>query len=196
MRNKWAIEKVLLDPFQVANNAINTFKPCLPVSGEPSFTLHKARCWQVPPSGFYKLNVDAALFFYLKKVRVGAVLRDGKREMVMAVSKAENELHDPESMELIVMLRRLQFILQLGISKIILESDSLLMVEALNANQESLSLQGNLLKEVRSLLHCFEDQKVQHVCRSRNQVANTLAKHAWSISDTELWMGTIPPFLS
>ncbi|XP_042939486.1 uncharacterized protein LOC122274515 [Carya illinoinensis] len=195
-RNKWAIEKVMLDPFQVANNAINTFKPCLQARVEPSYTMHKTGCWQVPPHGFYKLNVDAALFFDLKKAGVGGVLRDERGEMVLAMSKAEHELHDPESVELVAILRGLQFILQLGIRKIVLESDSLLMVEALKANQDSLSLQGNMLKEVKNMMNCFEEKKVQHVCRSGNQVAHTLAKHAWSIPDVELWMGLVPAFLS
>ncbi|KAG2689699.1 hypothetical protein I3760_09G151600 [Carya illinoinensis] len=102
-RNKGAIEHVLLDPFQVANPFINTYKPGLPVRIEPSFSMQRVECWQAPPSGFCKLNVDTALFFYLKKAGVGVVLRDGKGEVIMAVSKAEDELHDPESVELLAM---------------------------------------------------------------------------------------------
>ncbi|XP_042958205.1 uncharacterized protein LOC122293812 [Carya illinoinensis] len=107
--------------------------------------------------GFCKLNVNVALFFDLRKVGVGVVLTNEKGKVLVTVSKAEHELNEPELVELLAMLRGLQFSLHLGLSKIVLESDSLLMLKALSTNEDSLSIQGNLLKEVRSLLSHFED---------------------------------------
>ncbi|XP_041004026.1 uncharacterized protein LOC121249385 [Juglans microcarpa x Juglans regia] len=146
-RNKWTIEHSLLDPLQAANYAISLQKPVLPASAEPHYPMQKLGCWRAPPPGFCKLNVYAALFFNLQKAGVGAVLRDEKGNVLMAVSKSEHELHEPASVELLAMLRGLQFSLHLGISKVVLESDCLLMVEALAASEDSLSSQGNLLKE-------------------------------------------------
>lgn len=54
------------------------------------------------------------------------MLRDKKREVLMAVSKVEHEISELESVELLAMFRGLQFSLHLGIKKVVLESDSLL----------------------------------------------------------------------
>lgn len=51
-----------------------------------------------------KLNVDGAMFFDHHKARIGAILRDNKGEIVMAASKVENEVNDPESIELLANL--------------------------------------------------------------------------------------------
>ncbi|KAF5468889.1 hypothetical protein F2P56_013000 [Juglans regia] len=113
----------------------------------------------------------------------------------MVVSNSEHELHEPAFVELLAMLRGLQFSLHLGISKVVLESDCLLMVEALATSKDALSSQGNLLKEVRNLLSHLNEYQVQHVIRGGNQVAHFLAKHAWSVYDLEMWMGSVPSFL-
>ncbi|KAF5469163.1 hypothetical protein F2P56_013257 [Juglans regia] len=192
--NKWTIEHSLLNPLQTANYAISLQKLVLPAPAEPNYSMQKLGCWRTPP-GFCKLNIDAALCFYLKKAGVGVVLRDEKENVLMAVSKSEHELHEPELVELLALLRGLQFNLHLGISKVVLESDCLLMVEALATNEDLLSSQSNLLKEVRNLLSHFEQYQVQRVIRGGNQVAHFLAKHAWSVYDLKMWMGSVPSFL-
>ncbi|XP_041020420.1 uncharacterized protein LOC121262052 [Juglans microcarpa x Juglans regia] len=122
------------------------------------------------------------------KAGVGAVLRDEKGNVLMAISKSKHELHEPTSVELLAMLRGLKFILHLGISKVVLECDCLLMVEVLANSEDSLSSQGNLLKEVRNLLSHFNEYQVQHVIRGGNQVAR-------SVYDLEMWMGSVPSYL-
>ncbi|XP_041009383.1 uncharacterized protein LOC121253437 [Juglans microcarpa x Juglans regia] len=159
-----------MDPLQAANYAISLQKLVIPAPARPNHSMQKL--------GWSR-----------------AVLRDEKGDVLMAVSKSEHELHEPASVELLAMLRGLQFILHLGISKVVLKSDYLLMVEALANSEDSLSSQGNLLKEVRNLLSHFNKYQVQHVIRGGNQVAHFLAKHAWSVYDLEMWMGFVPSFL-
>ncbi|XP_042973002.1 uncharacterized protein LOC122304804 [Carya illinoinensis] len=167
--NKWNIEHSLLSPMQTAHQAIGLQKTLTPPTSEPSYLMQKLGCWCAPPTGFCKINVDAALFFDLRKVGVGAVVSDERGNMLMAVNKVEHELNEPESVETLAMLRGLQFILHLEISKVVLESDCLLMVEALSTNTTLLSTQGNILQEIWDLLRLFDEHKVQHVVRSENK---------------------------
>lgn len=68
-------------------------------------------------------NSMLMLLYYLilRKAGVGVVLRDEKGEVLMAMSKTEHELNEPESVELLVMLWGLQFTLYLGVSKAMLD---------------------------------------------------------------------------
>lgn len=49
------------------------------------------------------------------------VLRDAKREVVMATSKIENEVNGPSEMELLAVFRGLQMCVQMDIPKLIVE---------------------------------------------------------------------------
>lgn len=59
---------------------------------------------------------------------MGIVLRDANSEIVMAASKVENAVNDPKAIELLAILRGLQLCANMGIQKLIIKSDCLLVV--------------------------------------------------------------------
>ncbi|KAF5468190.1 hypothetical protein F2P56_012365 [Juglans regia] len=193
-RNKLIYEKVKENPIAVIHHALSLQIPTSFLRNSPN--LRSAVCWNVPPTGFVKLNVDGALFYDYQKASVGAVVRDDHGQVIMAVSKSEPEVSEAEAVELIAMLRGLQFTSQLGFSRIILESDCLILVEGLQADGESFSVSGYLISEVKRMLHLFLEARVQHVPRMGNQVAHCLARHAWRVKDVELWMHSFPDFIA
>ncbi|KAF5450236.1 hypothetical protein F2P56_030603 [Juglans regia] len=159
--NKMVIEHIKLEPLQVVNHALNLQCSLNVPRVDPSLKVNKMCCWNAPPCGFFYLNVDGAIFFYIHKAGVGAVVRDEKGNVVLVVNKIEHE------------------------------SDSLLMVEALQAREDSLSPQGNLLQDVKRILKNFDDFQVQHVLRMGNQVAHQLARYAWKVTYVEMCIGSV-----
>jgi len=173
------------NPEAVINHALSLQHPTLSISNIPG--LKPTPCWNAPPSCFFKLNVDGTMFYDYQKVGVGAVVRD--EHAMFIVSEAE-------LVELLAMFRGLQFSSQMGFSKIILESDSLILVEDLQTEGESLSALGNLFSEVKRMLHQFQEFRVQHIPCMGNQVAHFLARHAWRAQDVEMWMHSFPSFIA
>ncbi|XP_042983206.1 uncharacterized protein LOC122312616 [Carya illinoinensis] len=89
------------------------------------------RHWQPPPEGVLKLNIDGALFSDQCKAGVGAVLRDNEGDVIFAASKSEPDIAYSLEIEFLTILRGLQLCMSLGITKLRVESDSLLVVQEL-----------------------------------------------------------------
>ncbi|KAF5472052.1 hypothetical protein F2P56_008799 [Juglans regia] len=117
-------------------------------------------CWQPPPSGQLKLNFDGAIFYQELKSEVGAVLRDDKESMIMAMSRLEEGILLVEDVEAIAALRALQFI-----SHLILEGDSLFIVEAIQSTSIVEFSYSLIIREIKLLLSQFQSYDVLHVGR-------------------------------
>ncbi|XP_042985441.1 uncharacterized protein LOC122314103 [Carya illinoinensis] len=154
-------------------------------------------CWNPPPpSGFLKLNVDGAMLYDQQKAGVGVILRDDKGEVLVACSKLEKEMISSEFIEATAMLRGLHFCAQWGVSKLILESDCLVLVNDLLSESENFTELGVLMQDIRRMLNGFQEVKVSHVNRLGNEAVHRLAKHAWNVLDIEMWWDFKPSFVS
>lgn len=100
-----------------------------------------------------------------------------------------------DDIESLAALRRLQiFILQLGISNMILEGDSLTIIKDIHSNVPNFSRQGSMIAEIQSLLG-FEKHKVIRVGQQGNEAAHLLARHACFVEDTIQWWHQYPDFI-
>ncbi|XP_040987646.1 uncharacterized protein LOC121235362 [Juglans microcarpa x Juglans regia] len=118
---------------------------------------------QPPLRGYLKLNVDEAVFSDMRKTGIGLILRDSYGKMVMTTTISEIEVNEPATIELLAVLRGLQLCIPLGIPKLIIESDYLLMVQELQAAYDTFSANGNLVMEVKSLMNYFQEVSIEHV---------------------------------
>ncbi|KAF5475513.1 hypothetical protein F2P56_007313 [Juglans regia] len=144
-------------------------------------------CWQPPPSGQLKLNFDGAIFYQELKSGVGAVLRDDKGSMIMAMSRLEEGILLVEDVEAIAALRALQFISHLGISHLILEGDSLIVVEAIQSTSIVEFSYSPTIREIKLLLSQFQSYDILHVGRQGNGIAHKMARHARVVENTLQW---------
>ncbi|XP_042964633.1 uncharacterized protein LOC122298853 [Carya illinoinensis] len=101
-----------------------------------------------PPIGSLKLNVDDAIFHDQQRAGIGAILRDEKGEVLFATRKKENDVSDPIEIELLVILRGVQLCIHRGINNLVIESDSLIMIQTIQDRGVSMSLIGNLVKDI------------------------------------------------
>lgn len=65
-----------------------------------------------------------------------------------------------------------------------------------NTGANSISILGNVIKEIQELMKNFHQCCIQHVGRMENEGAHKLAKHAWNIDGISVWEGSYSEFIS
>ncbi|KAF5465179.1 hypothetical protein F2P56_015208 [Juglans regia] len=143
--------------------------------------------WHPPPAAALKLNTDGAIFADLSSSGIGVILRDSQGKVLLSTSGREIVVQDPIEVELLVILRGLQLCIPMGISKLIVESDSLLSVQAIQNMKEPMSMQGNLIYAIKDLMTLLPNVSVQHANQLSNRTADGLAKHARFQDTLAVW---------
>lgn len=114
----------------------------------------------------------------------------------MAFSKAEVSMEELEGFELLAIFRGLQQCATMGLSNIIVKSDSLLSIEALKDDSMTNSFLGVLYNEIKKLARCLESCLFSHVYKEGNMVAHKLAKYALKVESIDVWWDCIPDCIS
>lgn len=106
-------------------------------------------------------------FFDNKKDEIGLLLRDELGGTRLAGSMAMRDICDPKIIEPLAILRGLQLVSGLGIKKLILESDCLLMIQVcISSDTAHVCLEiGVMVNEMHRVLLRFDDCMLQHVYR-------------------------------
>ncbi|CAI9760755.1 unnamed protein product [Fraxinus pennsylvanica] len=138
-RNKKLYEGKSLNMSSTIEHAISMLHLFKGVKTQSGSALNSFCAWKAPPTNFLKLNVYCATFHHLHKARIGVVLRGQAGKVLMAASKREREVADPEIVEFLAVLRGLQLIMPMGIYHLVIESDCLLVVSQLN-DAESITM--------------------------------------------------------
>ena len=133
--------------------------------------------WATPPPGVYKINVDGATFEDGRPSGVGVVIKDCRGMVVAASAELLSATYGVEDTEALAAEEGMLLASQMMLTKIILESDSLLVVQATSYN----SLHGDLspiIQGILDLLSSVDNWKVKYMKRDYNRVAHELAKLA------------------
>ncbi|XP_041009377.1 uncharacterized protein LOC121253432 [Juglans microcarpa x Juglans regia] len=184
-RNQLIHEEVVISALQAVEMALsskNTHLQALASQGP-----RNACRWEAPDPGILKLNVDGVVFANQRSAGVGFILRNSKAEVIFSASKKENDINDPIEIELLAILRGLQFCIPLGISHLVIESDSILMVNEVQSDSLSRSLHGNLVQQIKQVMLRFPSCSIQHNSHLGNGAAHGLANFAWNIDDLITW---------
>lgn len=193
-RNQKIFEGKEIQPKEAVNKALpllHDFQYLQQTS--PSLGL-KNRQWLPPPQGVLKLNLDGAIFVETGKTSVECVLHDEKWDILMVATSPEQLLHTPFDIEFLAMFRGIQLCLNMGIGKLLVESDCLLAVKALMDGEEYHAQPGTQIKEIVALKDRFQDYRFEYASRDGNTVAHKLALFAWQVQSLSMWWETIPDF--
>lgn len=71
----------------------------------------------------------------------------------------------------------------LGVQTITVEIDSQLAIQAIHEGEASFTQHATIIREIIELSKRFQECKFQYANRLGNQVANTLARHAWRVNE-------------
>ena len=158
----------------------------------PSFVEH----WIPPPPQHYKINVDGAVFGAQKAAGIGILIRDAEGSVVGACSKKINAPLGAMEVEAKALGAGVQFAKDLLIHDILLESDSLNLINdllELNPPPSRASVAA-ILNGVLSSLHDFRSAGLSHVRKLGNRPAHLLAKHTLGTTDFSTWIEENPCF--
>nr|POE55823.1 hypothetical protein CFP56_43342 [Quercus suber] len=112
--------------------------------------------WEPPPMGFYTINVDGAIPLANGLSRIGVVVRDSDNRFVVAMSMPLQGRYSIEETEAAAMEQGCVLAKKLGPERVIIESNSLLSVQAVEANGVR-GVVGHIVKGiVQSLCSCKE----------------------------------------
>ncbi|XP_041009382.1 uncharacterized protein LOC121253436 [Juglans microcarpa x Juglans regia] len=148
--------------------------------------------WHPPLAAALKLNTDGAIFADLASLGISVILRDYQGKVLLSASGRESVVQDPIEIELLTILRGLQLCIPMGIPELIVESDSLLSVQAIQSMEDPKSMQGNVICAIKDLMKSLPKVLMQHANRLSNRVADGLAKYAQFQDTLVVWGDQIP----
>ncbi|KAE8689860.1 E3 ubiquitin-protein ligase UPL1-like isoform X1 [Hibiscus syriacus] len=179
----------------------STLCKCNSKAGEPHATSNcvspitppiKWCIWKKPESGCIKLNTDGSIVRGYSGF--GGLLRDhqGKPLCGFVTRSFQDNIF---LVELLAVWRGIMLALDLGVSVIWIESDSLSVVKTLNREQSYDPKIDRYLGEIWNLLTMFEDYRVTHTWREANKAADYLSRKRIDEDEVVLWPIDFPNVL-
>lgn len=156
--------------------------------------LEKEIIWKRPAKGCLKLNTDAS-FFMDGTGAAGVVLRNDRGEAIAGYACPLDHVLNASTAEALALLEGLKFLENLGVTRVITESDSLEIIQACNAVIEVWSPFSAILAECFMKAHSLDSVEFIHCPREANQVAHQLAKFSYSSNSVLSWDGEPPEFI-
>ncbi|CAN1146725.1 Putative ribonuclease H protein At1g65750 [Linum perenne] len=152
------------------------------------------RCviWHPPPIGHVKCNIDAALFSDDGRHGMGAILRNSNGVMLQYRMSAGEGCPNATECEAMALLDAIGWLGSLGLTNVILEMDSLNIVQAISSEEEDQTELGILCDGARRSMH--PSWTIQYARRNGNLAAHTLARHSRYLT-SPIVGDTSPPWL-
>ncbi|KAL5781816.1 hypothetical protein ACOSP7_006845 [Xanthoceras sorbifolium] len=143
--------------------------------------------WLPPPSGVFKLNVDASVFKGGRQVGAGSVVRRFDGSLVFAAATIFYGGFAVDVAEALSVLDGLTLATSKGLLPLLIECDALNIVNlCLGITSSRLEIM-NVIRDIRRLLLQFHCCSLAHVPRSCNTAAHEVAKFALLASVSVFW---------
>ncbi|XP_071933097.1 uncharacterized protein [Coffea arabica] len=171
--NGWLVAKgaaCMLNRVQLEGDMDTYFARYFRIKPAKSFCL-KAISWMKPPRGSFKLNTDASVINGLAKG--GGVIRDSEGKMLGAFYKEFGE-YEVVYAEGLALFTGLQWCMGIGLSDILVEVDSLVLVRLVQSQSVGKWPLCSVLGQIRLLLGKVKGS-ITHIHREANAVADSLA---------------------
>lgn len=135
--------------------------------------------WVKPQIDTIKVTVDAAIFKNRGEFGFGLVARDCRGDLVLAKSVLHKGVASPELAEAMAVKEALSWIKSNGWFRVVLESDSLVTVQAIRSSEHMCSPFGLVVEECRQLLRLSNNIYLYFIRRSANVAAHSLARASY-----------------
>ncbi|KAL2926792.1 hypothetical protein RDABS01_028382 [Bienertia sinuspersici] len=127
MRNVWVFEKRWRNEVDVIHRAMSLMGEYRKSNEQVHMASNRIafpRSWIPPTMGVYKVNTDAANLD-MQGIGIGAITRDHTGDVVVAMCKKEEGDYSVEVKEAIALRLGLQITLEVGFTKLVIETDNL-----------------------------------------------------------------------
>ena len=95
--------------------------------------------------------------------------------------------------EVLACRRALQFAIDIGFFDLIIEGDSVQVMNAIRSRKADLSRLGHIFEDIQVLISGQNWVEVEWVNRKANSFAHNLARYAKNVSDDIIWLEDSPP---
>jgi ribonuclease HI len=154
--------------------------------------MERSALWVKPPSGWVKVNVDAAIDKGAGRKGFGIILRDHNGRFLAAKSATRVGLWDSKAVEATAAYLGVLLGQKMGVQQLILEGDAKRVIDAIRAQDENDSMIGHLIDDVRCCLRCIPRWQVNHVFQETNRVVHELARMALKQANDIDWVEECP----
>ena len=148
--------------------------------------------WAPPPQRWFKTNVDGAIFKETNKAGIGVVVRDGQGCVLAILLEIVEGVQDADVIEALAIWRATRFAIETSFSCVIIESDSLSVVKAIQDTAETTCHIGHIIDDGKHLSMAMKSYKFHHTKKEANQVAHTLARNVIHFDTEMAWHEKIP----
>jgi hypothetical protein len=157
----------------------------LEMNKNPTTTATKrGQSWCKPPRDWLKVNVDGAFSASTGDGGWGFVIRDDAGEPVMASAGRLRHLRDALQAEVFACIQGVKAAAEKGITNLILETDSMILKEALANDSYRLDEVGGLILELKHIIAGgFSSFICSYAPRNCNKEAHVLATKGSLLSD-------------
>ncbi|KAF7843708.1 putative ribonuclease H protein At1g65750 family [Senna tora] len=165
--------------FQIVNQvnwALNAENSVLNPRGQASRRIIQKVKWEKPPIGWWKVNVDAACLPNCFAMRCGGIIRDSDGRFVKGFTSNLGMCFVLQA-ELWGVSHGLEVAWSLGAKNLIVESDSVTVVDLVRKGHSELHPNGALLERINHWIMKEWDVKVSHVFREANSAADWISKN-------------------
>ncbi|KAM6584005.1 hypothetical protein CsatB_011007 [Cannabis sativa] len=151
--------------------------------------------WRKPDVFTVKVNVDGAIFEAQQKFGFGCVARNSSGILLEAFFASRWGCVSAEIAEVIGIKEALSWIKRKGWEKVVVESDALVVVQAINSSIQMPSQFGLLAEDCRVILSSLNNVLVSFVNRSANRAAHCVARESYLSSGCTYNELNAPSFL-
>lgn len=181
-----ATTKQYLTQWQMAQSRFYT------ASLQPVVEGDGAVVWVKPLTNEVKISVDAAIFEEQVGVGFGLVMRDSNGQLIEAKALVHSVLVAPVLGEVMAVKEALSWCDSMPEKSITIESDCLVVVQAIRSSTHMRSYFGGIVEDCRRLLKRLNKVSLFFVKRSANMVAHNLAKESYRYSGRTFNRSSVP----
>ena len=125
---------------------------------------------------------------------MGAIIWNEQGQVMATMTASGPKVSSSEEVELLACRRSMEFAVDAGFTKLIIEGDNVNVMQAISSSRINCSLLGYVVDDICHLVHCLEWARISITRRGGNNVAHALAQHARNSLDNDVyWMEDSPP---
>ncbi|KAK8478144.1 hypothetical protein V6N11_063381 [Hibiscus sabdariffa] len=152
--------------------------------------------WRKPEPGVIKINVDGAWNATTRMAAIGLIVRDHHGMMIDGCAKMMEGAHTAETVEGCAFALGIAMAIDNGWNQVIIEGDSMGIVNRLRTNAEDCSVAATYLAQAKVDLRTHEGILIQHVAREANRAAHELARDCLRTCNNFLFTFDVPRCIS
>ncbi|XP_023922274.1 uncharacterized protein LOC112033728 [Quercus suber] len=149
--------------------------------------------WKPPNLNCLKVNFDGVVFRKENTARVGVIIRDEKGQIIASMAEKVPLPNSVVALKAVAAVKALNFATELGISSVVVEGDSDIVIKALLNDNISFADHRHLVEEAKLLSTLFSFCRFSHVKRQGNSATHHLTRHARHVSPQLMWMEDVLP---